>query len=251
MKTVLVALSMFSLCTALFAQPAPAVQGDALKTPVSNLVRLDPAARSNMLAKTGGMIMAPAKGPVLVFLNTQKRVTDNGLSPMADQLRKILRLSITVTDKPSQEPVTEALAALADNNTAAVLVLADVPGYPSLLVAPENRWALVNVAALGDGAALTERTQKEVWRAFGYLMGAAHSNKEGCLLKPVLSAADLDALNAKMLCPEPFMKIMNLAQKLGMTPQRMTTYRKAVEEGWAPAPANDAQRAIWNELKKK
>ena len=249
MKTVLAALSMFSLCTALCAQPAP-VPG-ANKIPSTKPVRMDPAMRSNLLARTGGMIMAPAKGPSIIFLNTQKRVGEAVLSSTAEQLQMILRLPIAVTGKPSQEPVTEALAALADKKTAAVLVLADVPGYPALLVAPENRWVLVNVAALGDGAALAERTQKEVWRAFGYLMGAAHSGNEACLLRPVFSAADLDALKAKTFCPEPLNKIMDQARKLDMKPVEMTTYRKAVEEGWAPAPANDAQRAIWDALKKK
>ena len=43
----------------------------------------------------------------------------------------------------------------------------------------------------------------------------------------------------------------NRAEKLGIKPARMTTYRKAVEEGWAPAPTNDFQKAIWEEAKKK
>ena len=51
------------------------------------------------------------------------------------------------------------------------------------------------------------------------------------------------------MSPEPFNKIMTHAQKLGMQPQRMTTYRKAVEEGWAPAPTNDLQRTVWEEVK--
>jgi hypothetical protein len=89
-----------------------------------------------------------------------------------------------------------------------------------------------------------------MWRAFGYVMGAANSNFEHCLLKPVFATADLDALTPKSLSPEPFAKIMTQAQKMGIKPARMTSYRKAVEEGWAPAPTNDFQRAIWQELKK-
>jgi len=258
MKTSIIAVTMFSFCAVLCAQPAP--QPNALhktpKTPASRAVRMiDPAARSNMLAKTGGMIMSPAKGPALVFLDTQTRVAGTALSSTAEQLRMILRLPITVAAKPSAAPVDEAIKALADSKTAAVLVLADVPGYPSLLVAPENRWAVVNVAALGGAGVSSEtlsvRTQKELWRAFGYLMGAAHSSNEACLLKPVFSSADLDALKAKTFCPEPLNKIMDQARKMGLQTVEMTTYRKAVEEGWAPAPANDFQRAIWNELKKK
>ena len=31
----------------------------------------------------------------------------------------------------------------------------------------------------------------------------------------------------------------------GVTPALMVTYRKACTEGWAPAPTNDIQKAIW------
>ena len=229
------------------AQPAPGAATKPARV-------MDPAARSNMLAKTGGMVQSPVEGPQFLFLNTQTRVAATVLDEPADQISKMLRLPATRKDAPAAEPLAAAANALKDKQTAAVIILCDSKDHPSLLIAPENRWALVNVAALSDGNASAEtlalRTQKEVWRAFGYLMGAAHSNFEACLMQPVLSVSDLDALKGKSLSPEPFNKIMAHAQKLGMKPQRMATYRKAVEEGWAPAPANDFQKAIWDELKK-
>jgi len=249
MKTVIMTM-MFSivLCGVLCAQTAT-------KPPVVKLARtIDPAARSNMLAKTGGLIQAPVEGPSILFLNVQTCVSAPAMDSVATQIGVMLRLPVTSQTKPGVEPVTEALKSLENKGTAAVLVIGDTAGYPSLLIAPENRWALVNIAALrGEGvshATLEERAQKEVWRAFGYLMGAANSNFEHCLLKPVLTPADLDALKSLSLSPEPFNKIMMQAQKLGITPLRTTSYRKAVEEGWAPAPTNVFQIAIWNALKK-
>jgi hypothetical protein len=216
---------------------------------------VNPAARSNMLAKTGGLIQTPISGPVMLFLNTQTRIPAAELQATADHIQRILRLPCTFTTiKGTREPSAEAAQALTDKQTASVIVICDSPSQPSLLVAPENRWALVNVAALGgqDVAAnkLTERLQKELWRAFAYVMGAANSNFEQCLLKPVLGVDDLDALKGKMISPESFNKILEQAQKLGMQPTRQVTYRKAVEEGWAPAPTNDYQRTIWQEVKK-
>ena len=216
---------------------------------------MDPAARSNMLVKTGGRIWAPTSGPAILLLNTQKRVPITALQHAPEQIQQILRLACTVkSTKAAVDPVADATKALADKNVAAVIVICDSPNQPALLVAPESRWALVNVAALGgsDVSAdkLTERVQKEIWRAFGYVMGAANSMFDHCVLKPVFTSADLDALSAKMLCPEPFNKISTQAQRLGMQTIRFATYRKAVEEGWAPAPTNDIQRAIWEELKK-
>ncbi len=259
MKTDLTAMTMLSLCAALCAQPPPsplptAAPGTSMSLATSGSRSVDPAARSNMLAKTGGMALSKAQGPALLFLNTQIRVAAATVSAVSEQMATSLRLPLTFKDTSSAEPITAALNALTDTNIAAVIVIGDSAGYPSLLVAPESRWALVNVAALGgtgvSAETLAERTGKEAWRAFGYLMGAANSNYEYCLLKPVFSTADLDSLKPKMICPEPFGKILNHAQKLGMVPARKTTYRKAVEEGWAPAPTNDFQRAIWNELKK-
>ena len=259
MKTALATFSaVMTLAASLAAQPAPkpAAAPDATKPLAAKpTVRtMSPAVRSNLLAKTGGMLQQPVSGPALLFINTQTRVASSIFAETADQVHKILRLASSLQDRPSKEPLSEALKALSDTNIAAVIVIGDSAGYPALLVAPEARWALVNVAALSGpditGENLAERVQKETWRAFGYLMGAANSNFEHCLLKPVLTPEDLDALKPKTLCPEPFNKIVMHAQKLGMKPTRTTTYRKAVEEGWAPAPTNDIQRAIWSELKK-
>ena len=210
--------------------------------------------RSNILARTGGLIQAPIAGPAILFLNTQNRIPAAALSDISAQIQNFLQLPCPFSTRPPAEPFADAAKALADTNTAAVIVICDSAGQPSLLVAPESRWAVVNVAALGgpgvSDAKLAERVQKELWRAFAYLMGAANSNFEHCLLKPVLSPADLDLLECKTICPEPFVKILSQAQKMGVRPIRVTSYRKAVEAGWAPPPTNDFQRAIWEEIKK-
>lgn len=213
-----------------------------------------PAARSNMFVKMGGMIQSPISGPSILFLNTQKRVPAALLNETADEIQKLLHLPCVLNSKPATDPTADATKALADKNTAVVIVICDSASQPALLVAPESRWAIVNVAALNgftvSSDKLAERTQKELWRALGYVMGAANSNFEHCLLKPVFSPADLDALTPKILCPEPFGKMLAQSQKMGLKPVRFSSYRKAVEEGWAPAPTNDIQRAIWQECHK-
>ena len=35
----------------------------------------------------------------------------------------------------------------------------------------------------------------------------------------------------------------------GVTSSVMTTYKSACEQGWAPAPTNDVQKAIWERAK--
>lgn len=254
MKTIICICLFVSACYSLQAQP---IVSSSPRTPSAmhplQIHSIDSATRSNLLAKTGGMLLTPVKGPSILFLNTQSRVPVAVASVPLDTIHHILHLPVMMQSKTSREPLVDAMTALKDPKIAAVVVIADCEGYPSLLVAPESRWAMVNVAALASDCAtpekLAERVQKEIWRSFGYVMGAANSPTELCLLKPVFSNADLDMLTYKSLSAGVFNRIMAQAFKLGITPSRMATYRKAVEEGWAPAPTNDFQRAIWQELK--
>ncbi|MDR3221345.1 MAG: hypothetical protein LBU46_04950, partial [Candidatus Accumulibacter sp.] len=166
-----------------------------------------------------------------------------------------LRLPYIIEDRPSDKPVDAAKKALEDPRNAAVIVLGDDASLPTLLIAPEDRWAVLNVAPLAgppDGQTkITERVNKELWRAFAFLMGAANSALDGCLMKPVFSPQDIDALPGKAVCPEPLGKIMGQMAKLGIGQIHVSTYREAVEQGWAPAPANAIQRAILDDVKKK
>ncbi len=213
---------------------------------------MTPEARAKMLAKTGGFVQAKAEGPALLFLNAQTRVPASVMDDPVEQIGKIMRLPAARKNTPdTAEPIKTALAALQDKGVAAVVVVGDTAKYPSLLIAPEARWALVNVAALGGAGVtaetLADRTRKEVWRAFGYLMGAGHTNFEMCLMKPVFSTSDLDGLRAQAVCPEPFNQILAAADKMGIKPLRRGTYLQALQQGWAPEPANEFQKALWEQ----
>lgn len=222
--------------------------------PKAKSFTVDPSTRSNVLARTGGIVQKIIAGPSILLLNTQNRVSASEVHEVSDQIQKSLRLPCKIRTELSGSPIRDAMLALNDTNTAVVIVIGQMPDYPSLLLAPEARWGMVNVVALDkpgtSNEVISARVQKEIWRAFGLLMGSANSLYEHCLLKPVFSTADLDALPAKTICPESYGKILSQAQRMGMNPIHITTYRKAVEEGWASPPTNDNQRAIWKELKK-
>lgn len=38
-------------------------------------------------------------------------------------------------------------------------------------------------------------------------------------------------------------------ETLGVKPAHERTYRQACKEGWAPAPTNEIQQAIWNQVR--
>ena len=44
------------------------------------------------------------------------------------------------------------------------------------------------------------------------------------------------------------MRCQRYLLSLGVKPYRLTTYRKACEEGWANPPTNDVQKAIWDKV---
>lgn len=48
---------------------------------------------------------------------------------------------------------------------------------------------------------------------------------------------------------ENFITVRKAMQERGIPIARSVTYRQAVKEGWAPAPTNDIQRAVWDKVK--
>ncbi len=259
-------LAAGSVC-AQTAEPAPRVKPTVRSAPVaasaasaaSKEVTPEQRAemRAKMLARTGGMITQVTSGPDILFLNQQTAVDASALDATAAGVKQFLRLGVSVqTEKaPAADGCPSKTAASKIGKEHAIVVaVVDVADCPSLLVAPEDRWALINVAHLKKGAdaeALKVRTQKELWRAVSLLLGASNSSFEHCLMKPVFKVEDLDALKPTNICPEPMNKLMATAKLLGIKSERMMPYRRAVEEGWAPAPTNDVQKAVWEDVKNK
>jgi hypothetical protein len=218
--------------------------------------KVDTATRSNFLAKAGGFIKLPAKGDSVRIINAQTRVSADTINEVANSMRQTFRYSIVVaTSKDSKEGSAWVEESLKQKDTAAVLVIIDAASQPPLIVAPEARWAIMNVAALSkigtEANILEERTKKQLWRAYGYLMGCAHSDTDQCVMRPVFKAEDLDGLKFSTLGLESIVKIQKQTTVYGITPERMSTYRKACEDGWAPMPTNSFQKVIWEEARAK
>ena len=68
---------------------------------------------------------------------------------------------------------------------------------------------------------------------------ATQGNLEGAFLA-------LCAISAKLMTQEGLALVAAAMAKHHMEPVRRATYRRAVEEGWAPPPTNDYQKAIWD-----
>lgn len=117
-----------------------------------------------------------------------------------------------------------------------------------MIYAPEKHFAIVNVRNLKPGAkddaVFAERIFKESARAFAYVCGAGGSmGGEGIM--NVTSVDELDECAVQF----PFDVINRFnpyLKSIGVTSWQESTYRMAVQEGWAPAPTNKYQQAIWD-----
>ena len=214
--------------------------------------KIDPVKR---YARTGGIVVKEHTGPYILFFNQQNTVNTKTIQKTVSSIQKVFNLPCRLQSGASvAEPISALANAKLNPKAAVVIGIGTSDSLPSLLVAPETGWVFVNVKPLKEGtseAVLQERLNKEIWRAFAYVMGAAHTEEpHACLMKPVLQPTDLDALNLHAVSPIPAGKIATMADKLGLQSRITTTYAKAIQEGWAPAPKDDVQRALWKKYNK-
>lgn len=234
MRTLSFAVAAFAAASVAFAQMPPI-----------------PAAKA---ARVGGFLERPdaAKGRV-VFVNAQKIVPENELTNVAVRLSRFLHAKIAVVPGADVTCKTAQAALKGIENASAGVFLVEHPDCPNtILVAPESKWAFVNVSALAADKAeppfVAARTRKEMVRAFLSLCGAYDSGYANSLMGNVDSLKALD----KFIDDSPPMDVVGRSRKflplIGVDTRSMTTYIQAVKEGWAPAPTNDVQKAIWERI---
>ena len=208
--------------------------------------------------KFGGFVTQPGslKGSI-GFLNAQEKMPVSEIETVIATWHKLLQHTMAV--KPVKAP--KGLPSRADVQQAGVSVaiyVVDGGDFPSLLVAPEERWALVNVAKLSEGlkddavgkAMLKTRFRAELMRAFAFACGGAGSQYAGNIYGAV-DVTQLDSLDADALIMDLVPRITEHLKQLGVTPARTITYIRAYQEGWAPAPTNDFQRAAIEKAKSR
>ena len=203
---------------------------------------------------TGGMVRRPGFGKgLLVVVDAQKTVPAESLKEPLAFMEKRLRISgayrkATLEGMPTKEKVEKAGASLA------VFVVECDKCENALLVAPESRWALVNVKSLAKDNpkpdVLARRVRNEVSRALGFICGSANSQYPGTIMDAVKSASDLDAYPNCDLPLDQFQRIVNYLRGFGVEPFVEAPYRAACQQGWAPDPVDEYQKAIWDETHK-
>ena len=97
--------------------------------------------------RTGGEIVRRGTyAGKIVFANSQSRLAASEVAGVCAEIGAELGVRMECAEVAERDPA-RLLREMAAN---AVLVVVDDPSAPTLLVAPEDRWAVVNVARLVD-----------------------------------------------------------------------------------------------------
>lgn len=196
------------------------------------------AANVKMLEKTGGLIDKPGKGRV-VIVNAQKKIEPTAIARQIEKFNNAVRVKIDI------EKGAWKFGDKVPDGAAAALFIVDDPGLPLSLYAPEARWGVLNVAPLEKGA----RFERALLRSLIATFGAGVSQFKGSPMKTVKGVEDLDKIEGAGITIDALRSILQNLQELGVTQTARTTYLKACQEGWAPPPTNDYQKAIRSRFK--
>ena len=180
------------------------------------------------------------------YVNAQNRVSAKVVEEAREKMEQVLRTPIVSTNGVFELQSPKIHGELS-------LYIIDDEKLPMSLVTPEGRWAFVNVAPLAKGrgekpAFLEARVKKEMARIGCMVLGGIGSAYRDNLLSLVDSPDGLDKFSDDTLPVDGPMRCQRYLLGLGVKPYRLVTYRKACEEGWAPAPTNDVQKAIWDKV---
>jgi len=205
--------------------------------------------------ESGGMLtLWPKDHGRFLFINSQTRVEATVISTPVQSLVGSFNVDICVVEKKDDGfDVRKASAALRELGAKGGIWLVDDPDLPVTLVAPENDWGMINLAPLSADAPNAERlalrVQKFIFRTFANLHGISDPvMMPGCVMKQAVGIAGVDALICSTFSPEAQAKVSGYLAKAGYKQRKYGTYYDACEEGWAPAPTNAVQKAIWDKV---
>jgi hypothetical protein len=236
-------------------QPPPPPAAPAGATPPEARKTMTPEERrQHIMEMVGGFVTKPTKLPGVLFLNLQQRVPHDFVAATARTIADSAKFKYSTEAAGGEAGAMIARALARTNDVGLVIAIVDEPGAPSLLTAQDAGWARVNVAYLatdnpGDER-LRERLIRQLWRATGLVFGAGYSLQfPGSVMRPIRSLADLDAIAGRSYATDTLQVILKSAEQLGIANMRPFTYKVACEQGWAPAPTNQWQKAIWDAAK--
>ena len=213
---------------------------------------LSPKVLADLKLNGGDVDIPGSQQGSIRFVNAQKRVPAAEIEKVVAPFAKRLRYDAKLVEGDAVDALTAARAVSNLGATLAIFVVDD-PKLGTMLVAPEERWAIVNVAKLSAGnpapAFLASRTRKEALRAIAFLTGGSHYGSP--LMSGLKNVAALDDVSRERYPVDVTMRMHKYLSDLGVTRLETDTYRNALATGSDIAPTNEFQRAIYEQIKGK
>ena len=242
MKT-LIALLTASMVTVVFAaEDVKAEKNQEAKKP-------------SIAQRVGGFLIdyKAAKGKYM-FINCQDKLDTKLINGLAVGLKNDYSWLFECVDgEKSVRTVKEVVALKAKHGALAATAFVYCDDLPFALTVPEANLSIVNVKELmadnPKAILLENRLVRATLRAFAFSLGAGYTTFEAGVMQPIASVADLDRFSSNFIPPDTANAALQNGGKIGFKPYRRTTYKRACKEGWAPAPTNEFQKAVWDKVR--
>lgn len=206
-----------------------------------------------VLKKTGGFLMQKEQGPQTLLVDARAKPTLT-MDEVARVYQLATHLGVQVAKEARGTTDSLAFARKLIEERKPLMVIAVVDGgkeMPILSVYPEERIGLVNADRLkggNDPSAPEMRVSKEAWRAIGFVGGIGFSAADNDIMQPFYTIEELDASRYPFIQPMNMAKMQSMWKRFGVKKERRIPYRVACREGWAPAPTNEFQKAVWEQV---
>ena len=218
---------------------------------------ISPELKELMDRRSGGLVYPKTNGKALLIVDARGGEYDGFVDEFAKDLKRNFHLHVATSRKTvahDADPFAAASAFKTDVNPAVILIT-DTESRPTLAIYPEDAVGVVNAARLkdADAAKYKVRLAKEVWRGMalslgGFAMTAPNGHIVKSILSPVYSIKDLDAILTHGLSPHQCNAIYESVSAIGLQAAKPVSYKMACRQGWAPAPTNSIQKAIWDQV---
>lgn len=199
----------------------------------------------------GDAIRAGSMRGSILLANAQKIVDPFELEEVREYFWENTGYNIILKSAQKVGP-SEAAAELNKSGSAVGIFIVEDAALPVLLVAPEDHWAIVNVTRLAVGAKnpiyIAKRVQKEVARAIVQVCGGSAGVHGDSLMGALRTVDDLDRYPDINFPLDVLARFEFYLRRLGVTPAIRMPYDQAVMTDWCPAPTNNYQKRIWENV---
>jgi len=197
----IISMLVLSFCMAMSSCVAQSSEAVSAEKPQSRQIALVNA----------GALDSDALKNLLSFLEVNLHVQIRTLDKKPTKETDLLKLGASLT--PLMTPDDACFIALVNSSNAS--------SNESLVIAPDQHWAIINIAPLkpddGNEETFTWRIERQVMRSAGYLFGVAHCPNLHCVHRSIYKISDLDS-RGRNFSPPCLAQFLDDAARQGLNP---------------------------------